>query len=51
MQSNFAKRTFKFVVFVSYIVLLYFVLWSTLIVTKSVCFILPVDWMLELCCH
>ena len=31
--------------------LLYFILQSTLRVTKSVFFILPIDWMLELFCH
>ena len=47
MQSTFAKRQFEFVVFVGYIVLLYFLLWSTLSVTKYIFFILSIDWMLE----
>jgi len=50
MQSTFAKRQFEFVVFVSYIVLVYFVLWCALSITKSF-FILLLDWMLELSCH
>jgi len=41
MQSNLAKR--QLIVSVSFIVLLYFVLWSSLSVTKSICFILPTD--------
>jgi len=51
MQSTFAKRQFEFVVFLSYILLLYFKLWSTPRVTKSIFFISPTDWMLELFCH
>jgi len=51
MQSTFAERQFEFVVFISYVVLLYFVLWSTLSVTKSICLILLFDWMVELFCH
>jgi len=51
MQSTFVKRQFEFVVFVSYIVLLYFILWSTISVTKYVFFILSIDWMLEFFCH
>jgi len=47
MQSTFAKRQFEFVVFVSYIVLLYFIPWSTLSVTKYIFFILSIDWMLS----
>jgi len=43
MQSTFDKRQFEFVVFASYLVLLYFILWSTLSVTDSFCFILPTD--------
>jgi len=35
MQSTFAKKQFEFVVFVSYIALLYFILWSTPSVTKQ----------------
>jgi len=51
MQLIFAKRQFEFVVFVSYTLLLYFILWSPLKVTKSIFFILPADWMLELFCN
>jgi len=51
MQATFAKKQFVFVVFVSYIILLYFILWSTLSVTKYIFFILSVDWMLELFCN
>ena len=46
MQSIFAKRQFEFVVFVSYIVLRYFILWSTHSVTKYIFFISSIDWML-----
>jgi len=51
IQSAFAKRLFEFAVFVSYIVLLYFVLWCTVSVTKSIFFTLLIDWMLELFCR
>jgi len=37
MKSTFAKRQFEFVVFVRYIVLQYFILWSTLSVTNIFC--------------
>jgi len=48
MQSPCAERQFEFVVFVSCIVLLYFMLWSTPSVTNYIFFILSIDWMLEL---
>jgi len=51
MQATFAKRHFEFVVSVSYIISLYFILWSTLSVTKYIFFILSVDWMLEFFCN
>jgi len=51
MQSTFAKRQFEFVVFVSYILLSYIILWYPHRVTKSVFFIFPIDWMLELVCN
>jgi len=51
MQSTFAKRRFEFAVFGSYIVLLYFILCSTLSVTKYIFFILSIDGMLELFCN
>ena len=51
MQSTFTKRQFEFAVFVSCVLSLYFILWSPLSVTKSIFFILPIDWMLEHFCH
>jgi len=55
MQSTFAKRQFEFAVFVSYILLSYsfhtVISWSPLRVTKSIFFILPIDWMLKLFCN
>jgi len=51
MESTSAERQFEFVVFVSYIVLLYFILRSTLSVTKYIFFIFSIEWMLELFCN